>query len=452
MDQWSRTAATQGAEESMANRYVVDSEPPECRICGGGPEDGELLRPCGCSGSIAHVHRRCVAEWIRRNGSPICPICMKKYSDPALRALGVSHRCRRHCWYSLRVIRLCAVCAACLAFDVACRRSGSVGVASHELQQWKFHPPVADKRQVLGRYPRYRAVPGTRQLLPAHSLSERWHSPLVDQVVINVLTHWSVRPISVPVPFESLARIGQHGKAVTLTSLLGDWKGHVRHGDVSAGTRGLLRHPGHTRATLLRRARMALGGTLEYQPSVTLRCRPSCAACVVAVITLFAWLALGRRSLFWLLACLHVGPSFAPAPLVAFVALSAPLLLHQVHRHLARRGMLRQRPAVEADVLLIGLTLVATLCAGCSRNRQTVGSQSAQNATHTIAQATKFQRIASWTALLVIAWYAMVTVAQAPDGLRSARARATVWLYGVVLALCGSFLCLGAVAPILLLQ
>ena len=38
----------------------------ECRICLEGEEEGRLIKPCACLGSISYVHEKCLAEWIRR--------------------------------------------------------------------------------------------------------------------------------------------------------------------------------------------------------------------------------------------------------------------------------------------------------------------------------------------------------------------------------------------------
>lgn len=41
----------------------MEDEVPTCRICLGGTEDGELIQPCSCRGSMRWVHSRCLSTW-----------------------------------------------------------------------------------------------------------------------------------------------------------------------------------------------------------------------------------------------------------------------------------------------------------------------------------------------------------------------------------------------------
>eukprot|EP00003_Mantamonas_plastica_P022513 TRINITY_DN384_c0_g1_i4.p1 TRINITY_DN384_c0_g1~~TRINITY_DN384_c0_g1_i4.p1 ORF type:complete len:643 (-),score=175.88 TRINITY_DN384_c0_g1_i4:371-2299(-) len=58
----------------------------ECRICRGGPEDDdddrELVTPCLCGGTMAFIHRECLARWQQHNPrSPErCEICNETYA------------------------------------------------------------------------------------------------------------------------------------------------------------------------------------------------------------------------------------------------------------------------------------------------------------------------------------------------------------------------------------
>ncbi|CAL8367488.1 unnamed protein product [Gadus morhua 'NCC'] len=52
---------------------------PLCRICFQGPEQGELLSPCRCSGSVRCSHEPCLVKWISERGSWSCEICYYKY-------------------------------------------------------------------------------------------------------------------------------------------------------------------------------------------------------------------------------------------------------------------------------------------------------------------------------------------------------------------------------------
>ncbi|XP_056465877.1 E3 ubiquitin-protein ligase MARCHF4-like [Gadus chalcogrammus] len=52
---------------------------PLCRICFQGPEQGEMLSPCRCSGSVRCSHEPCLVKWISERGSWSCEICYYKY-------------------------------------------------------------------------------------------------------------------------------------------------------------------------------------------------------------------------------------------------------------------------------------------------------------------------------------------------------------------------------------
>ncbi|KAM9305831.1 E3 ubiquitin-protein ligase MARCHF4 [Gastrophryne carolinensis] len=52
---------------------------PLCRICFQGPEQGELLSPCRCDGSVKCTHQPCLIKWISERGSWSCELCYYKY-------------------------------------------------------------------------------------------------------------------------------------------------------------------------------------------------------------------------------------------------------------------------------------------------------------------------------------------------------------------------------------
>ncbi|XP_075037200.1 E3 ubiquitin-protein ligase MARCHF4 [Mixophyes fleayi] len=52
---------------------------PLCRICFQGPEQGELLSPCRCDGSVRCTHQPCLIRWISERGSWSCELCYYKY-------------------------------------------------------------------------------------------------------------------------------------------------------------------------------------------------------------------------------------------------------------------------------------------------------------------------------------------------------------------------------------
>ncbi|XP_051998035.1 E3 ubiquitin-protein ligase MARCHF4-like [Xyrauchen texanus] len=57
---------------------------PVCRICFQGPEQGELLSPCRCSGSVRSTHHPCLIKWISERGSWTCELCYYKYQVIAI--------------------------------------------------------------------------------------------------------------------------------------------------------------------------------------------------------------------------------------------------------------------------------------------------------------------------------------------------------------------------------
>ncbi|XP_023654552.1 E3 ubiquitin-protein ligase MARCHF9-like [Paramormyrops kingsleyae] len=55
-----------------------------CRICFQGPEQGELLNPCRCDGSVRCTHQPCLIRWISERGSWSCELCYFKYQVLAI--------------------------------------------------------------------------------------------------------------------------------------------------------------------------------------------------------------------------------------------------------------------------------------------------------------------------------------------------------------------------------
>lgn len=52
----------------------------QCRICF--EEDGDLISPCNCSGSIEYMHPMCLKKWIKSSNSNKCEICNTVYDPP----------------------------------------------------------------------------------------------------------------------------------------------------------------------------------------------------------------------------------------------------------------------------------------------------------------------------------------------------------------------------------
>lgn len=47
-----------------------------CRIC---LEEGDLIQPCNCRGSSAHIHKECLIKWLRVSERTDCEICKFQY-------------------------------------------------------------------------------------------------------------------------------------------------------------------------------------------------------------------------------------------------------------------------------------------------------------------------------------------------------------------------------------
>lgn len=47
-----------------------------CRIC---LDDGDLIRPCNCTGTAANVHEECLLKWLTSSGRTDCEICKYEY-------------------------------------------------------------------------------------------------------------------------------------------------------------------------------------------------------------------------------------------------------------------------------------------------------------------------------------------------------------------------------------
>ncbi|XP_072267958.1 E3 ubiquitin-protein ligase MARCHF11 [Pyxicephalus adspersus] len=59
--------------------------PPTCKICFQGPEQGELLNPCRCDGSVRYTHQLCLLKWISERGSWTCELCCYRYQVIAIK-------------------------------------------------------------------------------------------------------------------------------------------------------------------------------------------------------------------------------------------------------------------------------------------------------------------------------------------------------------------------------
>jgi len=240
----------------------------------------------------------------------------------------------------------------------------------------------------------------------------------------------------VPLPFENISQLAaKRRRPTSLASLLNERGRKVimlqaqRRGGFLAKLRGVLR--------------CALQTVLEPLPSLDLRMRPAYAARVAAAAVLFGWLAVGKRSWIWLFMCCQVGIRFASLPFVVAVVIGAQLAAHQVQRRLARLGMFRRRPALEADLLLVSLLLAGTCCA------RDIGLPDLDSQAPEASAAFPTWLLLPWLSLAIVAASAAATVARPPDGQQGALARGAAVLHGLLWSLCGALLCLLAAAPAL---
>lgn len=49
-----------------------------CRICQS--ESGEMVRPCGCTGTMGDIHEVCLSRWVAMSNKDQCEICQEKYA------------------------------------------------------------------------------------------------------------------------------------------------------------------------------------------------------------------------------------------------------------------------------------------------------------------------------------------------------------------------------------
>ena len=49
--------------------------PNECRVCFETTDQNQMISPCDCSGTMAHIHIQCLKNTIEKNGEEKCRIC-----------------------------------------------------------------------------------------------------------------------------------------------------------------------------------------------------------------------------------------------------------------------------------------------------------------------------------------------------------------------------------------
>ena len=50
-------------EETVQEVDEAEEGEKRCRLCYGGEEDGPLVQPCACRGSIKWIHEHCLTKW-----------------------------------------------------------------------------------------------------------------------------------------------------------------------------------------------------------------------------------------------------------------------------------------------------------------------------------------------------------------------------------------------------
>lgn len=398
------------ADAGVAAEEVQDE--PECRICGREREDTEMLRPCSCAGSMAHVHRACAAEWVKRTGSPICPTCRKAYTDPALRALGRQGRCRRRCAVITALLQLLLVLAACVLFDIATGAwyAGSdrfmpLEIDPGQLGKFSIYPARTNSNDAKEPFPAYRVM--QRSLQPVKKRQERWNSPMVEKLQLRVQTSWSEQSLPVSVSLKELVSKVSNSPA-SLDQVLRRWHKDLLSRQVKGRGRGIQSAP----------------PSAEPLPTVVIYVRPPDAARFATAIVLFAWLAIGKRPMIWMAMCCEVGCRFTNVLVVGLLTVVGNIMGHQVQRWLAWNNMFRRRQWWEGDSMLLALLVIGSLCA----SDQVVSFRVPWLAT----VPAHFVTIASWVALLVVVSCAVFTVAKPPGTRRDCRARLAVVLHGLL--------------------
>uniref|UniRef100_A0A8C9NF18 RING-type E3 ubiquitin transferase n=1 Tax=Serinus canaria TaxID=9135 RepID=A0A8C9NF18_SERCA len=74
-----RSLPGRGDRYSLGSSVDSGIRTPLCRICFQGPEQGELLSPCRCDGSVKCTHQPCLIKWISERGCWSCELCYYKY-------------------------------------------------------------------------------------------------------------------------------------------------------------------------------------------------------------------------------------------------------------------------------------------------------------------------------------------------------------------------------------
>uniref|UniRef100_G1SLR0 RING-type E3 ubiquitin transferase n=1 Tax=Oryctolagus cuniculus TaxID=9986 RepID=G1SLR0_RABIT len=80
----SRSSSSGGGGDQRAGHQHQHHQ-PICKICFQGAEQGELLNPCRCDGSVRYTHQLCLLKWISERGSWTCELCCYRYHVIAIK-------------------------------------------------------------------------------------------------------------------------------------------------------------------------------------------------------------------------------------------------------------------------------------------------------------------------------------------------------------------------------
>ncbi|KAF6357179.1 hypothetical protein mRhiFer1_010715 [Rhinolophus ferrumequinum] len=79
----SRSSSSSGGDQRSGHQH--QHHQPICKICFQGAEQGELLNPCRCDGSVRYTHQLCLLKWISERGSWTCELCCYRYHVIAIK-------------------------------------------------------------------------------------------------------------------------------------------------------------------------------------------------------------------------------------------------------------------------------------------------------------------------------------------------------------------------------
>jgi len=98
-------SATVVSTRSIDRPSEAEQEAPECRICRLDEEEGPMLSPCLCKGSIALVHAKCLQQWMESRGGEVaasvtCEVCHQRYRISVSRHVtcSLAKACSRASW------------------------------------------------------------------------------------------------------------------------------------------------------------------------------------------------------------------------------------------------------------------------------------------------------------------------------------------------------------------